>query len=175
MGVDLMKPIGLTTIAFIMLLAAPALGAPPQQLFNKTITISFTASGLARSPEGVQKGFSTKVTRIIYVSSAGRLFMRFQASNRGGTMGGDIAPGEGKGNISFQGNRLVGVAPFATGARQLTVTFDSSFSSCTASVIEGHSGGVIRRKGPDGRMYEVTGGTTSAASCSIQNGNAFAG
>jgi hypothetical protein len=43
-------------------------------------------------------------------------------------------------------------------------------------VIEGHSsGGIIRRKGPDGEMYEISSASTSSPSCSIQNGNAFAG
>jgi hypothetical protein len=53
--------------------------------------------------------------------------------------------------------------------------FDSGFSSCTASVIEGHSAGTIRRKGPNGVMYEISSATTSSPSCSIQSGNAFAG
>ena len=162
------------------LLCGPALsaGAPPQAM-NKTITISFTASGMAKSPEGQVKGFSTQVSRIIYVSSAGRLFMRARASAGRHSRGGDFDPGDAQagkgGSFSFQGNRLVGVIPYGTGARQISVTFDSSFSSCTASVIEGHSGGVIRRKGPNGILYEVSSATTSSPSCSIQSGNAFAG
>jgi hypothetical protein len=168
-----MRSIGLMTALSLVLLATPVLAAPPQ-LFNKTITISFTATGVAKLPQGGQTGFSTQVTHIIYVSDAGRLFMRFRASNRRGSMGGDAAPGEGRGSFSFQANRLVGVVPFATGARQLTITFDPGFSSCRASVIEGHSGGVIQRRAPDGRVYEITGGTTSSVSCSIQSGNAFA-
>jgi len=170
-----MKSIGLTTVLSVVLLAAPALAAPPQ-LLDKTITVSFTATGIAKSPEGVQKGFNTHVSRIIYVSSAGRLFMRHRATNpRGQSRGGDFGPGDGGGSFSFQGNRLVGVLPYGTGARQITVTFDPGGSSCSASVIEGGSGGVIRRKGPDGIMYEITGATTSAVSCAIQSGNAFAG
>ena len=168
-----MKSIGFATALSIVLLAVPALAAPPQ-LFNKTITIFFTATGVDRLPQGGQAGFRTQVPHIIYVSDAGRLFMRFRASNRRGSMGGDAAPGEGRSSFSFEGNRLVGVVPFATGARQLTITFDPGFSRCTASVIEGHSGGVIQRRAPDGRVYEITGGTTSSVSCSIQRGNAFA-
>ena len=78
-------------------------------------------------------------------------------------------------SFSFQSHRLVGVIPYAAGARQITATFDSGFSSCTASVIKGHSVGTIRRKGPDGMMYEISSGTTSSPSSSIQSGNAFAG
>jgi hypothetical protein len=144
---------------------------------NKTITVSFNANGMAKSTDGQQKSFNTQVVRIVYVSSAGRLFMRHRATLGKNSRGGDFDPNDsrtGKGSFSFQGNKLVGVIPYATGARQITVNFDSGFSSCTASVIEGHSSGVIRRKGPDGIMYEITGATTSSPSCSIQSGNAFA-
>jgi hypothetical protein len=151
-----------------------ALAAPAGAL-NKTITISFASTGMAKAPDGQSRGFTTQVSRMIYVSSAGRLFMRHRATNRGGSRGGDFAPGGGGGSFNFQGDRLVGVIPYEVGARQITVTFDSGFSSCSVNVIEGHSGGVIRRKGPNGMMYELSGVTTTSPSCSIQGGNAFAG
>ena len=137
-----------------------------------------TSSGMSKGPDGQSKGFNTQVSRIIYISSAGRLFMRHQATNRSGSRGGDFDPNDtrqGKGNFQFQGNKLVGVIPYAAGARQIVVSFDGGFSSCTASIIEGHSGGVIKRKGPNGAMYEISGGSTTAPSCSIQSGNAFGG
>ncbi|HLZ05251.1 MAG TPA: hypothetical protein VKR55_24270 [Bradyrhizobium sp.] len=158
-------------------LVAPAFaGGVPPQAMNKTISVSFVATGEAKAPGGLARGFSTQVSVIIYVSSAGRLFFRKRIANGRYSRGKDIAPGEGRGTASFQGNRLIGVVPFEAGARQVTVTFDPSFSSCTASVIEGHDGGgVIRRHGPDGAMYEVTSASTLNPSCSIQSGNAFAG
>jgi len=160
-------------------LSAPAMAAgAPSAALNKTVTISFTATGNAKSADGQTKGFSTSVQRIIYVSSEGRLFMRHSASNGRASRGGDFDPNDarqGKGSFHFEGTKLVGVIPYATGARQITATFDSGFSSCTASVIEGHSnGGVIQRKGPNGVMYEITSASTTAPSCSIQTGNAFA-
>lgn len=167
----------LAGICLLTALASPAFAAVPQQAMNKTITIAFTSTGTSKDAEGTVRNFNTQVTRMIYVSSQGRLFMRHQATNRGGTRGGDFDPGDtrrGKGSFSFQGNRLVGVIPYQAGARQIAVSFDSGFSSCTVSVIEGHSGGVIRRKGPSGKMYEITSGTTTSPSCSIRTGNAFA-
>jgi hypothetical protein len=169
-------------IAGVFLLAAvsaPAFaGGVPAAAVNKTITVSFAATGNAKSADGHVKGFSTQVSRIIYVSSAGRLFMRHRATQGANSRGGDFDPNDaraGKGNFSFQGDRLVGVIPYDAGARQITVTFDPGFSSCTATVIEGHSGGgTIRRKGPNGMMYEISGASTSSPSCSIQSGNAFA-
>ncbi len=170
----------LACIFLVASLSAPAFaGGVPAAAMNKTITISFAATGNAKSADGQVKGFSTQVSRIIYVSSAGRLFMRHRATLGPNSRGGDFDPNDtraGKGSFSFQGDRLVGVIPYSAGARQITVTFDPGFSSCTAKVIEGHSsGGTIRRKGPNGIMYEISGATTSSPSCSIQPGNAFAG
>jgi hypothetical protein len=158
---------------------APAFAAAgvPAAAMNKTITISFNATGIAKAPDGAEKAFSTQVVRIVYVSSEGRLFMRHRATLGRNSRGGDFDPNDsraGKGSFNFQGNKLVGVIPYAAGARQISATFDAGFSSCTASVIEGASGGVIRRKGPNGVMHEITGGSTSSPSCSIQSGNAFA-
>ena len=87
-----MHYVRLAGAVLLVLLCVPGLaaGAPPQAM-NKTITISFTASGMAKSPEGQVKGYSTQVTRIIYVSSAGRLFMRHRASQGKNSRGGDFA------------------------------------------------------------------------------------
>ncbi len=169
-------------VAAVILMAsfsAPAFAGVPAEAMNKTITVSFNASGMAKGADGREKGFSTQVVRIIYVSTEGRLFMRHRATGPRNSRGGDFDPNDsrtGKGSFNFQGNKLVGVIPYAAGARQITVVFDSGFSSCTASVIEGRgSGGIIRRKGPDGAMREISSGTTSSPSCSIRSGNAFAG
>ena len=164
------------TLPLALLATTAKAESVPAAAMNKTVTVSFTATGNGKRPDGQTRAFNTQVTRMIYISSAGRLFMRHQASNQRGSRGGDFDPNDarqGKGSFHFQGNRLVGVIPYANGARQITVSFDGSFSSCTASIIEGHSAGVIKRKGPDGVMYEITGASTTAPSCSIQSGNAF--
>src|SRR5258708_5722960 len=128
--------------AFMLLgwLSAPATAAGvPAAAMDKTITISFIATGNFKSADGQTRGFSTSVSRIIYVSSAGRLFMRHVATNRRASRGGDFAPGDarpGGGSFRFQGNQLIGVIPYAMGARQITVSFDAGFSSCTVSIIE---------------------------------------
>ena len=156
-------------------LAVPALAVVPPQVMNKTITISYTISGENKNAEGQEHSFSAQLSRIIYVSSSGRLFVRWRTASGKFSRGADVAPGEGHANFSFHGDRLVGVIPFKSGARQITVIFDASFSRCTASIIEGHSaGGVIRWIGSDGEMYEIISATTSTPSCSIQSGNAFA-
>jgi len=166
------------TLPFALFATTAMAAGVPAAAMNKTVTVSFTATGNATSADGQTKAFNTHVTRTIYISSAGRLFMKHEATNRAGSRGGEFDPNDarrGKGSFQFQGNRMVGVIPYASGARQITVSFDGSFSSCTASVIEGHSAGVIQRKGPNGVVYKISGGSTTAPSCSIQNGNAFGG
>lgn len=175
--------LSLEALSFLAAIAAPAHAAAPAAALNKTITVSFTATGNAKDPDGRVHAFNTSVVRMVYVSAAGRLFMRHTATSanrRLSAAGGDFGPDEqagGRGgSFSFQGNRLVGVIPYPGGARQITATFDAGFSSCTASVIEGNAGsGSFKRRGPGGVMREITNASTSAVSCSIQNGNAFAG
>ena len=165
-------------LTFILTPACASAAGVTSAALNKTVTISFVSSGMSTSSTGQQKGFNTSVTRVIYISGAGRLFMKHTASNGRAQRGGEFDPentsaGHG-GSFQFQGNKLVGVISYAGGARQITATFDPSFSSCTASVIEGAVGGKMQRKGPNGEMFTLTGVTTSSPSCSVQSGNAFA-
>jgi hypothetical protein len=179
-----MHPIRVFMAAMLTTLLAGSASAAgvPAAAMNKTITISFTASGTGTTPDGKTSPFTTSVTRMVYVSSAGRLFMRHTATaNTKGrpTRGGDFDPaaqGAGKGgSFNFQGDKLVGVLPYEGGARQISATFDAGFSSCTATVIEGNAGsGSFRRKGPDGIVREISNASTSGVTCSIQSGNAFA-
>ena len=165
----------LAVATVVATLAVPALAAVPPQVMNKTIIISYTVSGENKNSIGQERGFSAQVSRTIYVSSSGRLFVRWRTSAGKFSRGEDVAPGKGHAKFSFQGNRLVGIVPFVQGARQVTVTFDASFSTCTASIIEGHTaGGMIRWIGSDGEIYEVISATTSPPSCTVQSGNAFA-
>jgi hypothetical protein len=158
-----MKPSCVAVSAMLFAVtASPALAQAPAGAMNKTVTISFTATGTAKRPDGTSTPFNTSVSRMIYISSAGRLFMRHTASNAGlkATRGGDFDPaaqsaGKG-GSFGFQGNKLVGILPYAGGARQISATFDANFSNCTASVIEGNAGsGSFKRKAPDGKVYEI--------------------
>lgn len=173
---------GCLVAALLGIAIAPALavGGVPAGVLNKTISISFGVTGTAKNPDGQTRGFNTVVSRKIYVASTGRLFMRHSAQRTDRpsvSRGGDFAPDDPRqGSFHFQGTTLVGVIPYQSGARQITVTFDSAFSSCTASVIDGHSGNTpIRRRGPSGMMMEVSQVTIASPSCSIREGNEFAG
>ncbi len=172
----------IATITFI-LLATPSLaagGAPPA-LYNKTINLSWTYSGVGTRPDGKTGNFTVAVSQTIYISSAGREFARskFQSARR--TAGKDIGPGDTTGAQGFAradrfvGNQMIGVTVWASGARQMVVTFDPGYTSCSVSVRVGKEGGAgLRVKRSEG-TYTISSLSTSGATCSIQNGNAFAG
>ncbi len=158
------------------LIAASTAHAAPSDAFNKTVTMSWSTSGMATSEDGQQRSYTNINTRTVYISSAGRTFLRKSLRGQKAGRSGEVGPGEASnGSVSLQGNRLVGTEAFASGARQYIATFDPSFASCTLQVIDAKGGdAAIKRKGPDGRMYTVT-ATTGSPSCSIQSGNAFGG
>ena len=66
---------------------------------------------------------------------------------------------------------------FASGASQMTISFDGGGQSCSAAIVAGRdSGRAIQWKGVDGAMRVATGPVTfSNVSCSISSGNAFGG
>jgi hypothetical protein len=155
----------------------PALAAAPQGILDKTVTLTWSTSGTGKRADGTAVSFSNVNTRIVYISSAGRPFLRKQVRGRKASRQGDVAPDQGGsgGSVNVQGNTLVGTETFMSGARQYRATFDAGFSSCSLQVLDAKAGGAnIKRKGPDGAMYEITSVSTGSPSCSIQSGNAFA-
>jgi hypothetical protein len=172
-------------IGAVWMEAAPATAAP-QQLLDKTVTLSWSAQAVVRDPDGKERQVRNSIKYIIYISSLGRLFEHSSRSLGARTQGGDVDPnaaktkiGEARG-LRFEGNnRLVAYRGYGggggSGAMRAVATFDSSYSSCTLAVMVGkENSGVIKRQGLDGIVREVLSVEISGASCSIQNGNAFA-
>jgi hypothetical protein len=56
------------------------------------------------------------------------------------------------------------------------VSFDASFSSCTAEVVTGKTGNgpASMRAISSGKVVEIESVSAGSASCSVQTGNAFA-
>jgi len=171
--------------------AAHAGSAPPKQLYGKSVVVSWTETRSQR-PVGEQnfRSVSVNLQRSVYVSTAGRVFSRTNASSSGsgarrrgvsgaaenvGTSGANF--GGGASNVQFQGNSIVMTGGFTASARRVTVNFDSGFESCTAQAITakevGAKVGVWRGIG-SGRMLEVESVSAGPASCSVKSGNVFA-
>ena len=153
--------------------------AAPVQLNNRTIIISWSEQVSQIGPDGITNP-TVNSEAVAYVSSAGRLFVRGKRSidNRKVSISKqrEFGPGAGssRGAINFQGNQLVGTAVYNGFARRLVVSFDAGFTSCTASVAYGKTGGPRTWKGLDGQVREMLSVSVSGANCSIREGNALA-
>jgi hypothetical protein len=163
-----------TSIA-LMLSTVPVWAASAS---NKTVLVSMTVSVSAKADDGSFATLPRNIQRTIYISSKGRVFSRTarQAGRNSTTK--ELAPGEGGGGGGYrlQGNTLIGVLKFQSGAAQMVVNFDAGFQSCSVKVVFGREGGqAIRFKGLNGKMYTQQGAfNVSGESCSVREGNPFA-
>ena len=162
---------------------ASAAEAAPQSFYGKTLRVSWSEARSQRvQGEGAFKSVSIPLSYTVYVSTKGQLFKRLTSStpsgratgskDRVGTGGGDS---EGAGAVTFQGNTLVASSNNHGLGRRIRVTFDGS-SSCSAEVLTGKAGGGVttHRSNATGKMMELESVSAGPASCSVQEGNAFA-
>jgi len=158
-----------------------AAGAAPPQLLNKTVIISFSLQQVMREADGKTFGVSVAVHYIDYIGNAGRIFERSSRTIGNQSQGGDKDPdathnkiGEAR-DAHFEGNKLVIINSFISGAIRIVVSFDPSFSSCSAEVLMAREGNrPMKRPGVDGVVREILSSTPSGSSRSIRDGNAFA-
>jgi hypothetical protein len=168
--------------AFGVVCSNTAAAQAPRQLYNKTVAFSYTTQNLMRDADGKTHSGQTGISYTFYISSAGRIFERSSRSPAGGaSQGGQFGPDSGAKSktgethsVRFEGNKLVSLRGFVTGASRTVVSFDAAFSSCTVSVQQGREGGVFKRKGTDGVLREFLSITVSGETCSVREGNPFA-
>jgi hypothetical protein len=164
----------LSMLAISLLLAVEAkAGSAPQQLHGKTITLSWAESG-AYKRNGSSFPVTYSVKRVIYVSQAGRAFIRGTTAGRNGGMTKEAGPERTAGSVDFKSNTFVAYQVNRGIARRAVVTFDQAFTSCSAAVTVGKSGPGTTIEGYDGVVYEVISMQPSAINCSIREGNALA-
>src|ERR1700739_2404855 len=150
----------------------------PALLRGKSIVTSWTDNRLLRSQdESAFRPQSLRESLQIYVSNEGRTFERRSEGSwkREGVNGGAI--GAGSGSSRFHGNTLIILGQTAkSGARQVLVNFDSSFSSCSIKVHVGYEAGQSSIKSRDpvnGHSVEWRLDSITGESCAIQSGNVF--
>ncbi len=179
----------------------PAESAPfPPQLLGKSMTVNWTTARqqiFEGRDDVVFRGLSSSLR--IYISTAGRAFSKEAVvvtrgggggwrhggrggGFRGGSFESDQAPDDSRnstgGNriVHFEGGALMVDSPMIAGARRVSITFDTGYSSCNARVIfgrEGGSGPIRARSALSRRRFEVVSIQTSTPSCSITSGNVF--
>lgn len=171
-----------TSFAFLCLavLVPTACSAAPQQLYNKTVRVYWAQSMTMKLlASGQQISATPRFERTIYVSGSGRTFVRGHAVGTGMVAPArtvEKGPEESTTRI-FQGDQIVmvGQRPGDGVATRVVVSFNPSFSSCTASVIVGKIGPNPKITGIDGSPRELIDVSASSPSCSVSEGNGLGG
>ena len=70
----------------------PATAAAPQGILDKTVTMSWSTSGTGKRADGTTVSFANQNSRIVYISSAGRPFLRMQVRGRKASRQGVFQP-----------------------------------------------------------------------------------
>ena len=157
--------------------------AAPQSFYGKTLRVSWNEARSQRvQGEGAFKSVSIPLSFTVYVSTKGQLFKRFTSTTANGRSSGSkdrVGDGgsgaDGAGAVTFQGNTMISTANNHGLGRRIRITFDGG-SSCSAEVLTGKSGGgaALVRSNATGKMIEFESVSAGPASCSVQEGNAFA-
>jgi hypothetical protein len=157
------------------------------QLLGKSVAVSWTDTRDMSFEGGphVTRTYSSNLK--VYISSAGRAFSEFTLAmqtpgGRSVSAVGQQGPGDtrsSRGNprsIHFEGGSLIVDQQLGdVGARRVTIKFGNNYTSCTASIITGKSGGEpIHTRGMiGGRSLTFYSIQPSTPQCSISEGPAF--
>ena len=166
----------LIAVIIALLLSITGVSAAPRQLHGKGVEIQYRVTATVETPRGPRSG-SSNVSRTIYIGSTGRLFERAVWAQRDGAKVSDNAPdaainntGEARG-MAFRGNDLVAHIAYASGAGQLTIHFDPTFSTCEGSVRFGSERGKAIYRRVSGEVRQLTSLQASSVSCRVTAGN----
>jgi hypothetical protein len=174
-------PLAALTLAVSLSVGDAVAGPAPRELYNKTIVLGWNEQIQERTPDG--RILQTALTHqgIVYISNAGRFFVRNTRS-----VGGQAAASKNfergpdnmrsaSGDLDFRGNQLVGTGVVGGFARRVTVSFGAGFSSCSATAVYGNSGRIGTTKTlDDAKVHAILSISASGASFSIREGNPFA-
>jgi hypothetical protein len=169
---NMKKPFASLLIAIALTPTTCLASSAPVKLLNTSINASFTAQATSHSEDGLTNADPRLHSLKIFVSSAGRLFVRHFTKN-GLSRTDDIGPGP---RFQIEGNKIIGVFPGISGATQMTIDFSDDFHSCSLSLIAGKQNGNPRVWiGVDGRRWTSSAPMVFAnQSCSVQPGNVLA-
>lgn len=175
-----MTPKSLIPVAMILLVGTSmARAAPPPQLLGKSVVVSWTDTRSQR--DGDNPEFHTvngSHTLTVYVSTAGRLFIRQVNRTRAGSGNRDQAPGDrGSRTAVFEGQSMTVFGQTRGGAQRTIVHFGSGFTSCSATTGLGFENGQtsVSTSPITGRRVEMRSLAVTSVGCSVQNGNSFGG
>jgi hypothetical protein len=163
--------------------AGDASSTAPSQLFGKSVVVGWSEARMQRrASEATFHAKNVSITESIYISTAGRPFER-RAYPRSGIQRENVGASglSSTGNahvVQFQGQSILITTGHINGARRIQIDFDGNFLGCTAHVVNGKEAGAgaytVRSLQNSNMPVEVEAVSTSAATCSIKDGNVFA-
>jgi hypothetical protein len=175
-----------TIIALCCLFPLTAIGqaAAPAPLQGNSVIVSWSENRTQRRDDEAQlRTVNVNVQLLVYVSTAGRVFSRMNRSLAGGgtqSASRERGPGEsltgGAGRARFEGRKLIIDSVYrGGGARRIVVSFDGSYGSCGAEIIQGKESGQPMRMTSmiTGRKLEVHAISIGSPSCGVRSGNVF--
>lgn len=150
-----------------------AANAAPRELYGKSVIVTWTEQRVQQY-KGSFRPVSRNGTFSVYVSTAGHIFNQSIMAGGRQVSSSERVGSEGRTRISFSGRTLIVFQTAASfGVRRIRVTFDRGFTICSADVIRGKEAGAAVILGSHGAIIESV--KTTAVSCSLRDGNVFAG
>jgi hypothetical protein len=165
-----------------LLSAAAHAGSAPKEFYGKSITLQWSQTQTGKTKDNpIPRQWGRAISINIYISTAGRPFMRqFETTTGGfnphgitnnyGQVSSEAAPNESNSpHFDFQGRSVLLYWQFKSGVRRIAIDVDGSGTGCKATVINGREGGkdILQTR------TEISSVQVGAVSCSIREGNVF--
>jgi hypothetical protein len=172
--------ISLFAAAAAVTCSVSAIAAAPENLRNKSFTVSWSEEHNQSRDGGEFRDVSVPYIWTLYISSAGRGFSRLHTGSGRGVGTHEIVGkggqsfGGGEHAVTFTASGMVQTANFGEAARRISV--DVTGSGCSAQVTVGKAPGAESAKytRADGHHFEIRSLHAGSATCQVQDGNAFA-
>jgi hypothetical protein len=177
------------SIAALILLSGVAhAGSAPKELYGKSITVAWTETRIQRAEtdQGVHNfGWAGQMN--IYISTAGRSFVRTVQSGTGGYSSreargighpiSEISPDKPISALNeradFEGRSIVVYKQFPSGVRRIAIDLGDAGTGCKATVINGRESGKSAVRNSGRGKVELSSIQVGTVSCSIREGNVF--
>lgn len=165
------------SVVFLLAGANVAQASPPAQLLGKSVVIDWSDTRSQRDGSNPEYHVvNGSHTLSIYISTAGRSFIRQVNRTRAGSGRRDQAPGQsGSRTAVFEGQTMTVFGQSRGGAQRTVVHFDGGFTGCTATTGLGFQSGQtsVSVSPITGRRVEMRSLAVTSISCSVRSENVF--
>ena len=171
----------LFSLVVLLIDARAASTSPPAALLGKSVVLTWNETRQQRMVgEQTFRQVNASHNLGMYVSVAGRVFVRQTIRTGAGAGSGDQVSGSPESGVvpSFAGRTMTLFSPFRSGGmRRHVITFDAEFASCGATVAFAKeagretaiTGSVIKK----GQLVEMQSISTTNVTCAVRDGNVF--